>query len=236
MHSRLLLLAAALSTTGCASYWGNRVRDLGDVFGFGILGGGFGASARATHFVQAGLHFDMNWERQVRFVGREARFEPVNASEVGIAPIAYFRGQFEPDDTVRAMVLGRTYVSNRDEEPERSFVPSRERCEKGYDRRLWDVGVSVHGIIGFDLEVNLLELGDFFLGWFGLDPLGDDEGAPLPEALGQGRFTGLLAGPPTPAPPAGSGVPELSSWTAPSRASSPAPAPSREARGGFPPP
>jgi len=55
-----------------------------------------------------------------------------------------------------------------------SWLPDYKAFNEYYDRRLYDIGCSVHLIaIGVEVDFSLFELADFLCGLVGLDPAGD---------------------------------------------------------------
>jgi len=59
------------------------------------------------------------------------------------------------------------------------------RGQLGYypdgERRRWEIGFTVHCLVGVNAAIDLFELADFLLGWFGLDIAKDDKPPPEPE-------------------------------------------------------
>ena len=86
---RLLLVAAStllLVAPGCA-YLESRAQDLADPLDV-QLGVGLGATARVTHYAQAGFGFS---EEKLRIVGRDWGPTHTYTREIGVSPIAYYR-------------------------------------------------------------------------------------------------------------------------------------------------
>lgn len=164
----------------------SRVLDLTDPVSVGI-GMGIGASVRATNYAQGGALFTL---AKNSFRGRHVQ-SPINFSpEFGISPLFHVRSIDDPEAGFdgRAVIVGKTLVDANEEswsgwaEDERwQWFPSRSEYAAHYDRHLWDVGLSLYGIVGLDLAVNLIEtpfeLADFFVGLvtLGFVDLGGDD-------------------------------------------------------------
>ncbi len=175
------VLAIVLLFTGCTSmYWKDRGKDLVDPFGFGFGSGGLGFNVRATHFVQVGFGGELDFERRFRFLGRDVDWPGYTAFEAGVAPLGYIRAYEDGgvDATSRGVLFGRTFGRTGDDGSRELsvFAPARSDYFAGYDRRLFDIGVSVRVLIGGDVEFNPFELVDFVLGFFGAD-IADDDGS-----------------------------------------------------------
>jgi len=174
-----VLAALALLETGCASYWKNRGYDLIDPFGF-AWGVGLGASARATHFLQAGAGGFFQLEtRPMGFCGRRGITRSGGDGEIGIAPFYYQRVHgSRGGSSKRGIVLGKTYlyidrINSKDEEFW-TYFPGRKQFQENYDRRLFDFGVTAILLLGFEVNFNPFEFLDLLLGFVGLDIAGDD--------------------------------------------------------------
>jgi len=184
-----LVLAAGLLLPGCAGYWEHRGLDLMDSWRFRVLGVGFHASVRATHFLQAGLGMGIPGLMEgngIGMVGRQVglRLNPTFIAEAGLAPLAHVR---TADGTVRGIVLGRTsFYEHAMPEPSWTFAPSPIAYRRVYDRGLFEVGGSLYWILGLDFGFDPLEFADFILGFATLDIMSDDPSR-LPEDHPQSR-------------------------------------------------
>ena len=200
LNRRVITLLIAFAGTAClggcstleevggkvATNLKSRVLDLADPVTMGV-GMGMGASVRATNYAQGGMLFTL---AKNSFRGRDVQ-SPINfAPEMGISPLFHVRSIADPETGFdgRAVVAGKTLVDANEESwsswavDERwQWFPSRSDYAANYDRHLWDIGVSVYGVVGLDVAINLvetpLELVDFLVGvvTIGLyDPAGDD--------------------------------------------------------------
>ena len=179
-----LILAASVVplVNGCA-YLHDRGADFVDMWSVGA-GAGLGASARATNYVQSGY---LATATTFRTLGRNVL--PIyGASGEGSflgAPIFHYRSvsTSEFSNTARLHVLGCTLLTPEDADAAAryadpatwSFVPDRHAYQEGFDRRPWDVGLSLYLLIGFDIDFNPFEFADFVSGWFTADIGEDDE-------------------------------------------------------------
>jgi hypothetical protein len=57
-----------------------------------------------------------------------------------------------------------------------TWFPSRKVYNQGFDRRLYDIGLSIYLLVGADVDFSIVELVDFLAGLVTLDPVGDDKG------------------------------------------------------------
>lgn len=171
------------ATRATAAYLKNRAMDLVDPIPFGS-GLGLGASARVSNYLQVG---GLGTSRSFVYRAREF-YEPIKTGyEGGISPLVYFRNIETPDSGQqgRPVLMGRTLMTPSEDawNPWHGdhwlWLPSREEYTANYDRHLWDIGVSVYGVIGFDIVINPIqtpyEIADFFAGIFTFDFAGDDE-------------------------------------------------------------
>jgi hypothetical protein len=197
--SLFLLASIPFVGSGCAFgvYMKNRYKDLCDVVSFSA-GAGLGSHIQVTHYVQTGLQ--SNWARvrvvgpsplpPLWFIGGEGlgmarRIDtPTGPSlEYGLAPIFHFRAASLDKDETRTILLGKTLMDwKKDANYKRwyrsdiwSFFPSIKEYESKYDRRFFDVGLSLYLGLGLEAYVNPMEVVDFLYGWFGLDISDDDE-------------------------------------------------------------
>ena len=179
-----LILAGGLLLPGCAGYWEERGLDLMDSWRFRVLGVGFHAGVRATHFLQAGLGMGIPGMREgngIGMVGRHASLGAIPSfiAEAGLAPLAHIR---IADGVSRGIVLGRTSFDEYPmPEPSWTFTPSPIAYRRRYDRGLFEVGGSLYWIIGLDFGFDPLEFADFMLGFAALDIMKDDVSSVDPE-------------------------------------------------------
>jgi hypothetical protein len=158
------------SSGGIGTYFRDRANDFVDIFSLSLsLGFGAIVNVRATQFVQCGgLFFDGS---KVGFMGRQAGTWTHSECEMGI-PGFYIR-------SVEIMPDGKSVKRICTDRGQSWFF---QLCgdegvpyDYNYDRRLWQVGASVHAILlGIDFSVDLKELLDFLLGWSTLDIANDD--------------------------------------------------------------
>lgn len=179
-----LILAACVVplVNGCA-YMQDRGNDFIDIWSVGS-GVGLGASARATHYVQSGF---LGTATTVRTLGRNVLPTYGVCGEGGFlgAPIFHYRSASPTDftSTSRLHVLGCTLMTPEDPDAVArygdprswSFVPDRHEYQEEFDRRLYDIGLSLYLLIGFDFDFNAFEFADFTSGWFNVDIGEDDE-------------------------------------------------------------
>ena len=175
----LFFFGTTVFSSGCV-YTKNRLRDAADVFGVGA-GLGYGASVRATEYLQSAGLFRAGG---FKTVGRTVYPRLYVAGEYGLAPIFHFRASHVDEQTKesRAMVLGKTLLDASDRDAwhqwydgsKWSFFPKPSEFSHNYDRRFLDLGVSLYLIVGFDLDLSVIELVDFLLGLVGLDACQDD--------------------------------------------------------------
>jgi hypothetical protein len=171
------------ATRATAVYLKNRTMDLGDPIPFGS-GLGFGASVRATNYLQLG---GLVTSRATLTRGRDT-YSPISTGfEGGLAPLVYFRdiGSPKAGRQGRGVLMGRTLMETSQESWDPWYgenwlwLPSREDYAANYDRHFWDFGISLYGVIGFDVVVNPIqtpfEIADFFTGIFAVDLAGDDQ-------------------------------------------------------------
>ena len=171
------LAASLLLAPGCACYWEDRGLDLMDSWRFRVLGVGFHAGVRATHFLQAGLGMGipgMEEGNGMGMVGRHVSLKayPSFIAEAGLAPLAHIR---IADDASRGIVLGRTSFDDYPmPKPSWTFKRSPIAYRRRYHRGLFEVGGSLYWIIGLDFGFDPLEFADFMLGFAALDIMEDD--------------------------------------------------------------
>ena len=173
----------------------NRALDLTDPVSAGI-GMGLGGSMRATNYVQGGALFTL---AKNSFRGRQVQ-SPINfAPEFGLSPVFHVRSIDDPETGFdgRAVVAGKTLVDASEKTwsgwadgDSWHWVPSRSDYAAHYDRHLYDVGLSVYALVGFDIAVNPIEtpyeLVDFAVGLVSLgfiDLAGDDHSWEGPRLL-----------------------------------------------------
>jgi len=155
---------------GVGTYLKDRLNDFIDIFGLSLsIGMGLDANVRCTQAIQAGGLF---WGgARFGFIGRMAGGWSETVFEMGI-PGFYVRSiqvLAEEDSGIETMNTerGQSLWQFMGDEG----VP----YDKGYDRKFWQVGATVHAIlIGVDFSVNLKELLDFLLGWGAVDICRDD--------------------------------------------------------------
>lgn len=154
---------------GVGVYLKDRANDFADIFSLSLsLGFGALVNVRVTQALQCGGFF---WGgSRFGFIGREGWGWSETEIEMGL-PGFYIRsvliepgaGIVGPMDTERGQSLWQ-FLGDEG-------VP----YDKGYDRKFWQVGATVHaGLAGLDFSVNLKELLDFLLGWAAIDISGDD--------------------------------------------------------------
>ncbi len=179
-----LLLALG---SGCVlgTYAVDRTNDFVDMFGVRVsanLGIGLEANVRATELFQTGAGWSEKFA--IGFKGRhygvyEEKTRTSPFIETDWFPVIYptpfaldrrvwrhgLKGNFPDIDISRQMFLGCS-----------SDIPfTKDGTVTDYDRRYDEVGFSVYlGMVGVDAEVRLLEVLDFVLGFFTIDPMGDD--------------------------------------------------------------
>ncbi len=158
-----------VQTGGIGVYFKDRALDFADVFCLSLsMGIGVLANARVTQAVQAGGIFFGG--ARFGLMGRQAGAWSEEVFEMGFpgfygrsAQIIPGGGSIKAVGTERGQSL---WIFCGDE-----GVP----YDKGYDRKFWQVGATVHaGIIGVDFSINLQELLDFLLGWTTVDICRDD--------------------------------------------------------------
>jgi hypothetical protein len=196
---RAFVLAVSVVLGGCQGYLNRRSLDLADIPSAKLcLGLGLVVAARATQAVQVGVGFTsaahggmMTW-RGGTIGRREVTYSPTSL-ECGVAPVFYWRTAYDVHKRVvaqeRFVVPGLIYVSKWDplliepnEEKWHLALFDRKDVDTAYDRRLYDVGVSLHlFLFGFECDVDLFEIADFLLGIVGIDIAQDDVDATASE-------------------------------------------------------
>lgn len=199
--SLFLILLVFLSSSGCASvgrYFADRGNDFLDIFGLNVsYGAGVLVNVRATQFAQVGLVAFSG--ARFGFNGRRCLSWYEESIEIGISPFYYGRevstasmssNMPEIHQVMRVYtLLGPIFALFETEESD--VTPQSEKgsfaiifredgdksFDEAYDRRLFDIGFSVHCLlVGIEVFVNPAEAIDFVLGLFTIDLSGDDGG------------------------------------------------------------
>ena len=165
----VLLLALAAGCSSPGGYVGNRAADLADILTAELtIGPGFDVHTQATGLLGTALGYSPQWGLMMhgRFVGRGER------QSAGILISASTRIA----DEVMSPLYGNQVYAPRNREwfpflryP--VFVPAFKENELA---RVLDIEAGASVIVGTHLGVSPIELVDFVLGLFLLDPVGDD--------------------------------------------------------------
>lgn len=174
--------------SGCVlgTYAVDRANDFVDMFGFRVSGNmGFGleANVRATELFQTGLGWSDKYV--VGFKGRDIGTYKEQSYTLPFIPSDWFPWiyptPFAVDRSVEREAIAGTFKRVNCSRHVFCGAPSdvafvkKEEATK-YDRRYDEVGFSVFAIMfGVEAEVRLLEVLDFVLGIFAIDPMKDDK-------------------------------------------------------------
>jgi len=181
----LLVVAALLTLSGCASYWVDRGRDAKDIF-TGHLGYGIGAKARVG-VLQAGLLFDKGLIglRGGEILG-DADVIPIHASgPVKKDDVILVFGYEKFEGNRRANIRGKSFLSkqallawpmNMGKDPEWAAYARDQEIVYCPWPFFTQVEVVAGVLITFRVGANPGELVDFLLGWTTLDIYSDDIG------------------------------------------------------------
>jgi hypothetical protein len=149
-----------------ARYFEDRFLDFWDIFGFKFhMGTGLLLHARATKFAQAGLGF-VDGDK-LGFKGRELGYWYEWRGEIGVSV-------FYINTATKDPIVGNKFLFDAARRAETEEVDDID-IFRDDDRDRWSVGVCFHALFfGLDIEIQLKELFDFFLGIFTLDMCKDD--------------------------------------------------------------
>ena len=167
MMKKLVILMLVLGGCGPGRYARRRANDLGDVFRFHVGAGpslGLLANVNATRFVAVGAgEYKTNRYGVVR--GRYGSWREERADlNLGIPVYGHTR-------------ITRVYGGNmRRTLSLEAFTPGVKYAVHDRTRGLAEVSANAHaGLVGIDAGIDLGELGDFLLGFAGVDIIGDDD-------------------------------------------------------------
>jgi hypothetical protein len=149
-----------------ARYFEDRFLDFWDIFGLKFhMGTGLLVHGRATKFAQAGLGF-IDGDK-FGFKGRELGYWYEWRGEIGVSV-------FYINTAAKDPIVGNKFLFEAARAAETEEVEDID-IFRDDDRDRWSIGATVHVLfIGIDVEVQLKELFDFFLGIFTLDMCKDD--------------------------------------------------------------
>ncbi len=177
MKKKLVILMLVLAGCGPGRYARRRANDLADVFRLHVGAGpslGLLANVNATRFVAVGAgEYKTNRYGVVR--GRYGSWREERADfNLGFPIYGYTR-------------ITRVYGGNmRRTLSLETFTPSMKYAIHDRTRGLAEVSANAHaGLVGIDAGIALGELGDFLLGFAGVDFIGDDDRLAL-DASGSG--------------------------------------------------
>jgi hypothetical protein len=149
-----------------ARYFEDRFLDFWDIFGLKFhMGTGLLVHGRVTKFAQAGIGF-VDGDK-MGFKGRDLGYWYEWRGEVGVS-VAYI------NTAKKDPIIGNKFLFESARKAETEEVSDLD-IFRDDDRDRWSCGVCVHALfIGIDVEIQLKELFDFFLGIFTLDMCKDD--------------------------------------------------------------
>ena len=176
----MLVLVAALLTTGCAdfkTYIKDRGNDLADCFTARAgIAYGLGVRTQVTNYVRVSAGIGSYSGKWVGYFGRNRVDEsPLEQAWIGLpfSVLYLFSTEFRvgrSKDDWTASLLGVHVEEFRRPNPQWSPGVPLVR-----EKFFIEVGATL-GAVGFDLGFNPVEFVDFLLGWTTLDITGDDAG------------------------------------------------------------
>lgn len=187
----MMLAAAAGCRTAAGNYFANRGRDLGDVFALQITGAvGVGAMVRGAGIAEAGGGFGVHDRAYgVGWVYGQGHLGPWGASTsgrrggdlwTGILGVEYPNietGMGRSSHRIQRFPLFPVLTTNIDSKW--LWEMEDDPMVTYYKVHAYDVEVAAYlGLVYVRAGISLGELFDFFAGWFGFDPAGDDRAIP----------------------------------------------------------